>query len=179
MVQPEILAKLAENSNAKYREGLPTFSSTITELMQKSTRLDAKIDAITDRILESKGTAENAIWNSKLHKIQAERESHEKQIVALKARQQTFHYEDLDPKRLELAIENLIVSFDGLDGGRKHLMVSSIVDRVEIKRDSIGISLKNPFKQLDVDQGMQFFYQKEHWLRKPLQEPSSAGAALD
>lgn len=51
-------------------------------------------------------------------------------------------FQDIDPQSLESAIDNLMANFKTLDGGFKHLMISIIVDGIEIKRDSIGIFLK-------------------------------------
>ncbi len=171
LIQPKILVELAKSSNAKYRASIPSFSATIAELMKKCIQLDSKLDSITDHILESKISSERTIWHSKLQRIQTEKQKFEKQIESIRARQEASKYEDLDAKRIEQAINNLMISFNNLDGGRKHLMVSSIVECVEIKKDSIGILLKNPLKQPDVNQGMQFFYSKEEWLRRPLIEP--------
>lgn len=166
LLHPQILAELAKNANTKYRETSQVSSTTIADLSKKCAKLDSKLDSITDRILEFSDLSENAIWNSKLQRIQADKQHYEKQIESLKTRQKTVEFQNIDPKNIEKAIESLVANFASLDGHCKHLMISSIVDRVEIKRDSIGISLKNPFKSPDVNHGMQSFDSKETWLRK-------------
>ncbi|MBI2603498.1 MAG: recombinase family protein [Deltaproteobacteria bacterium] len=163
LLQPGIIADLAKNANRSYSETLPNLSVTIAELTQKSAKLEAKLGLIADQVLDSKDDSQKAIWNAQLQRVQRERLGYEKQIESLQTRQKT-QIQNLDPKRIEKAIEDLIANFDILDGRCKHLMISSIVDRVDIKRDSIGIAIKNPLNQLDVNQGMKMFYSEEEWL---------------
>jgi hypothetical protein len=138
----------------------------IANLTQKCTKLESKLDSITEQILEANNLKEKAIWNSKLQRIQTERQNYEKQIESLRARQRASQCQDLDHKNIGIAIENLVTNFESLDGQRKHLMISSIVDRIDLTRESIEISIKNPPRQTVVNQGMQLFYCKEEWLRR-------------
>lgn len=164
LLQPNLLAELAKNSNSKYCKALPNFATAISEFTQKCAKLDAKVDQITDQILDATDSHQKAIWNGKLQRIQTERMGYEKQIESLKTRQRTFQYQQLDHKNIELALKKLMANFETLSGRSKHLMISSIVDRVDINKDAIVIAIKNPQNQLGVNQGTQLFYSKDEWL---------------
>jgi site-specific DNA recombinase len=194
LTQPKMLAELAERANSEYRATSPNFTAAINELAQKISKLQGKLDLVTDRILDS-NSDEKSIWTHKIVRLQGELLENQKQRESLRARRESFRFMDLDPKQIGLAIENLMNGFDKLDGHTKHLMISNIIERVDIKRDSIGISIR-PLTRFgqgqislspqggerarteNVYQGIHLFYSREDWLRGPVREPHCGEAIL-
>lgn|GEM_PF-2208091 len=141
---PKIVDELVRQANSMFQSNRPDYSSEIAACQNRVDAITKKLDKISDQILEAVDSSGKGIWIEKMNRVQEEKKAAEIEILRLKEESKQQDFELLDPKKILTALNHLIDSFDSLEKGVKKSLLVNILESVQILKEKIVISVKNP-----------------------------------
>ncbi len=103
-----------------------------------------RLEKVTDEILDAKDSSEKHLWLDKSQRLQAEKESVEKELAEIQRKASDYQSTVINADSVRDALRRFGKGFDGLPAASKVSLIKSLVDKVEIKKDEIVIKIKDP-----------------------------------